>query len=170
MHLILLLGFLVLGSSEYKNSRDEVLQWWEKMSVQKPVKCQLNPELLQDFPSFAKKYLHVPDYLLKPHLCDQNKIRDYKLKGLKIINGTIEGTGKITFLKAKEAQYEESLRDDKHSVTYCLSRFSFEEKEVIEIIGTFENGLLTGPVKLKLEDGTVSIAKFVKGIPRGLFR
>merc|ERR1711976_2980 len=168
MHLILFLGCL-LGSSA-QSSRDEVLQWWDKMSVQKPVKCQLNPELLQDFHPVAQKYLHVPENFIRPRLCGQKEIRDYKSKGLKINNGTIEGTGKIIFLKAKAAQYEESLREDKHEITYCLSRSYFDDKEVIEIIGTFENGLLIGPVKLKLGDGTTSIANFIKGVPRGLYR
>ena len=27
--------------------RDQILEWWKEMSVQKPLKCKLNPEFLQ---------------------------------------------------------------------------------------------------------------------------
>ena len=27
--------------------RDQILEWWKEMSVQKPLKCELNPEFLQ---------------------------------------------------------------------------------------------------------------------------
>ena len=94
----------------------------------------------------------------------------HRLKGLIINNGTIEGTGKITFLKRKDAQYQESLLETKEKVTYCLTQQTFNDIEVTEIIGTFENGLLTGPVKLKLRNGHVAIVDFVKGITRGLHR
>ena len=94
----------------------------------------------------------------------------FRLKGLIINNGTIEGTGKITFLKRKDAQYQESLLETKEKVTYCLTRQTFKDIEVTEIIGNFENGHLSGPVKLKLGNGQVAIVDFVKGIPRGLFR
>jgi hypothetical protein len=26
--------------------RDQILEWWKEMSVQKPLKCKLNPEFL----------------------------------------------------------------------------------------------------------------------------
>ena len=174
MHLILFLtSFLLCCQSSLQSSsnsaKDEVLQWWKKMSVQKPVKCRLNPELLEDFHPVAQKYIHEPEAFLSVRIC-QNEIRNYKLKGLKINDGTIEGTGKITFLKGKDAQYQESLLETKEEVTYCLTQQTFNDIEVTEIIGTFENGLLTGPVKLKLRNGHVAIVDFVKGITRGLHR
>ena len=55
-----------------------------------------------------------------------------------------------------------------HLVALCQQIFN--DIEVTEIIGTFENGLLTGPVKLKLRNGHVAIVDFVKGITRGLHR
>ena len=32
---------------EKKIIRDQILEWWKEMSVQKPLKCKLNPEFLQ---------------------------------------------------------------------------------------------------------------------------
>ena len=80
MQLILFLAsFLLLCcQSSTSSAKDEVLQWWTKMSVQKPVKCRLNPELLENFHPVAQKYIHEPEAFLSVRICHNKEVRRYR--------------------------------------------------------------------------------------------
>ena len=45
----IILSLVVFNSQceEQNIIRDQILEWWKEMSVQKPLKCKLNPEFLQ---------------------------------------------------------------------------------------------------------------------------
>ena len=46
-HIILSCVVFNTQCKEEKIIRDQILEWWKEMSVQKPLKCKLNPEFLQ---------------------------------------------------------------------------------------------------------------------------
>ena len=80
MQLISFLASILLlcCQSSSSSTQDEVLQWWTKMSVQKPVKCRLNSELLEDFHPVAQKYIHEPEAFLGVRICHNKEVRGYR--------------------------------------------------------------------------------------------
>ena len=170
MKLILVSLCLFLFTKVNSDPHDQVLKWWESISVSKPLKCKLNPDLKQDFHPIAQKFLNETQRtkLIHTRLCGPNEPRNYKLKGAKIINGTIEGTAKLTFINVNDAQGQEDVRSGDNRT--CIDRGVYQSKYPSEVIGTFQKGILVGNVKLKFSDGTSAISEFVNGSMKGLNR
>ena len=166
----ILVSLLFLLTKVQSDPHDQVFKWWAKTSVQKPLKCQLNPDLVADFHPIANRFLNeeMRHKLVFPRLCRPDEPRNYKYKGGKISDGTIEGTTKLTFIHVSDAQGQEDIRMDGNRT--CFDRGSYNGKYPTEIIGTFQKGLLVGNVKLKLSDGSTAILGFVHGYPKGLNR
>ena len=67
---------------------EQIIHWWNKVSVQKPLKCTLNPSYLQPFDKQAKKYLD--NLVWKPILfsepCQHDDVNEepYLYKGKQI--------------------------------------------------------------------------------------
>ena len=86
--------------------RDQVLKWWKDISVQKPLKCKLNPTFLD--PKYEKseiisKYFFRDDQrinLIQSRPCKEDEVMDYDFTGKgKIIDGKLEGPGKLIIRK-----------------------------------------------------------------------
>ena len=79
--IIISLNSIVLAKNQ--DQQDLILQWWTRMSVQKPVKCMVNPEFLQDFPPIAKKILkNQPLHkLISNRKCGRNEGQKFYFKG-----------------------------------------------------------------------------------------
>ena len=163
----LILLFLSLFGTTICDPQDEVLQFWKDMSVQKPIKCTLNPNFDSELPKIAQKFIHdnFKVLIIETRVCKESEHPNYKLKGIiQILNGKLEGTGKLSFIDKTSALYEEKF--DK----ICIDRRKFDGYIPQEIIGTFKNGVLVGTVKLKLDGGEVIITNFDQGYPKGLIR
>ena len=164
---------LIFGTLVHSDPHIEVLEWWNQMSVQKPLKCKLNPELLEDFHPIANKFLkeEMRTKLIETRLCQKDEVKTYKTKNLAIVNGTFHGTGKILFKNWNQHEIDEQWRtqqNDQESI--CVNRGYFNNMAPTEVVGTFKNGLLDGQVKLKFSDNSSVIATFENGSQKGLLR
>ncbi len=158
-----------MPSSESNHQR--IIKWWlEEASVRKPLKCAMNPGLKDEIPEeLANKYLREEQrqIFLRGRPCGQNETAatNYVFKG-QIKEGRFEGPGKLKIdpVEAKdEAFYKEQ--------NVCLStRVRHKGHKIIEAVGTFENGTLTGPAKITFSDKSMVIADFKKGAIDGLRR
>ena len=167
---LILVSLFLLASKVNSDPHEKVLKWWESISVSIPLKCKLNPDLNQDFHPIAHNFLNdgMRKKLIQTRLCSPDEARNYKLKGAKIINGTIEGTAKLTFINVNDAQGQEDVRSGDNRT--CIDRGLYNNKYPSEIIGTFHKGILVGNVKLKFSDGSSAVSEFVNGSSKGLNR
>ena len=61
-------------------AHEEIIQWWTKMSLQKPIKCQVNQNYMTAFHPIAEKFLSqvepIPIITSKPCPCfkDDKKV------------------------------------------------------------------------------------------------
>ena len=164
---------IIFGTLVHSDPHNEVLEWWNQISVQKPLICQLNPELLEDFLPIANKFLkeEMRKKLMEIRLCGPEEVKTYKTKNLEIRNGTFHGTGKITFKNLNEHEADEQWRSEQNDQErICINRRYYKNLPPSEIIGTFKNGLLNGQVKMKFSDNSSTIATFENGSQRGLQR
>ena len=82
---------------------EEIIQWWNKVSVQKPLKCTLNPSYLQPFDKQAMKYLD--DLVWSPILfsepCRHNDVNEepYLYKGKQVKSIVSNTTILFIFIK-----------------------------------------------------------------------
>ena len=143
------------------NPHQDVLDWWTRMSVQKPVKCAVNPEFLLDFPPVAKDLLKNHDYhkIMDSHTCSSGEIKLHYFKG-QVINGELEGTGKLKW---------STMGSD--NATKCFyRRASFKGSKVKEIVGTFKHSEVIGTAKFIFENNYTLIANFEQNVQKGLVR
>jgi len=85
--------------------------------------------------------------------------KPFGFKG-KITDGKLDGPGKLKL-------GPNILSDD---YTTCLKVRHFPGQDIVEVIGTFVNGVLHGNAKFVLADGKVVIASYVNGLADGLSR
>ena len=157
--LIVFINHSKCHEKENQNFREKLKKWLEKMSVQKPVKCTVNPEYLKPFSpkvseTFMKKGTKRP--LITIHECREGSASDLQIKG-KIVNGTLEGPGKVKLVQ-------------KDASTLCGTRKWYMGLTPVEFVGNFKNGTLEGPGKISMENGVVYVANFINGFPVGLIR
>ena len=96
---------LVVFSTRCENQqisvRDQILQWWKEMSVQKPLKCLLNPEFLKHLsysPTITKHFFREDQRisLVQSRPCKENEEMTYDFTGKgKVIDGKFDGPGKL---------------------------------------------------------------------------
>ena len=96
---------LVVFSTRCENQqisvRDQILQWWKEMSVQKPLKCLLNPEFLKHLsysPMITKHFFRKDQRisLVQSRPCKENEKMTYDFTGKgKVIDGKFDGPGKL---------------------------------------------------------------------------
>ena len=83
----------------------------------------------------------------------------FSFRGFSIINGILEGLGKLK-LNADNSKTNE----------VCLKVNKVLGRDPVEIIGTFSNGTLNGNAKIVLHDGRVIIANYINGLSDGFAR
>ena len=146
---------------------EEILQWWKKVSVQKPIQCKINPIYTLPFQSSVVNNIiddlsYVP--VVKSYPCSENdqKYLDYKFKG-NITNGHFEGPGKLKIFD----HWDIDTIDEKAKET-CISTIGNQGN--MEVVGTFKNGILHGVAKMTLQDKSTTISNFVNGEAHGAER
>lgn len=99
--------------------------------------------------------------VIKTRPCGEDEISPYsfEFKG-KIIDDRLEGPGR---LKLKPISRKEKAK----RVQVC---FDLLANDIVEIIGTFKNGVLHGPGKLIKKDGSIRISHFKSGGFSGFIR
>ena len=85
MHLLLYAMFQLIYSWQSSkvfasgSAHEQIIQWWNKVSVQKPLKCSLNPSYLTPLHGMAMKLLE--NVVWKPIIysepCGFNKVNEY---------------------------------------------------------------------------------------------
>ena len=146
-----LLLVIQLGSDAKNDAKEEILHWWNRISVQTPIKCETNPEFFKEFPAVAKQYLidrWSPLVISQPCSSTQGgHLHRCKFKG-EIVNGQFEGPGKLRVVSKGNS--------DMHC---CIARNSYNGLDVQEAVGTFKNGILEGPAKIVFNDKVSSMLK-----------
>ena len=148
---------------------EEILQWWSKVSVQKPIQCKMNSIYTLPFhqSSSVKNIINdlssVPIVRSHPCLETDQKYLDYVFKG-SIKNGHFEGPGK---LKIFEHWWDIDTIDEKAKET-CISTIGNQRN--MEIVGNFKNGTLHGVAKIVLQDNSTTISNYVNGEAHGAER
>ena len=144
-------------------AHEEIIQWWTKMSLQKPIKCQVNQNYTTAFHPIAEKFLSkvepIPIITSKPCPCfkDDKKYFKYDFKG-NIKMGQLEGPGKLKIFASNNNQY--SCKFDE---TCIETNGLLKNKRNLKITGTFKNGTLHGVAKIVFEDQSTMISNFVNG-------
>ena len=111
--------FIVLFGSVLSDSHENILQWWKDMSVQKPSKCQINPELEQNFPEIAKKFCHE----------NMRKIdKTLLVNATHNLNGLFSGSGQLKslFRKAGLRIFAQSTFLKNQSMLFAMGLRSLE--------------------------------------------
>ena len=146
---------------------EEILQWWKKVSVQKPIQCKMNPIYTLPFQSSSVKNIindlsYVP--IVKSHPCleTSQKYLDYIFKG-NTTNGHFEGPGKLKIFE----QWDIDVIDEKAKET-CITTVGNQRN--MEIVGNFKNGTLHGVAKMVLQDNSTTITNYVNGVANGAER
>ena len=143
-----------------------VIKWWNKISEQKPYHCTLNEIHKKPFHSTAEKFvksLHKKPYISIKQ-CDENDaaLINFTFKG-KIENGIPHGPGKLKIQQNSKFFPEGDLKAIKAT---CLHK----SKEIIEIVGTFQNNTFNGSAKVVFTNGERMVANFSNGVPNGPVR
>jgi len=118
--------------------RDQILEWWKEMSVQKPLKCELNPEFLQRHgsdssfsPKIAKHFFRDDQRinLVQSRPCEENEKMTYDFTGnnAKVIDGKFEGPGKLTIHQVQEGA---AIKIESNETRACADRNSYNGKLV----------------------------------------
>ena len=162
---LLLFLFLLITSNA---SHEEIFSWWNDLSVQKPIKCNMNKEYLRK-PNkssiFEKMPLSEPCVLTRPCEENDNINYDFTFNGRKM-KTILEGLGKLKILSSQKFSDDEEESKIQRSKKICL----VDNTNIIEAVGTFLNGTLNGPGKVKFQDGSSIIAEFKSGVPFGMVR
>ena len=123
----------------------EILQWWKKVSVQKPIQCKINPIYTLPFQSSVVNNIiddlsYVP--IVKSYPCSETdqKYLDYIFKG-NITNGHFEGLGKLKIFE----HWDIDTIDEKAKET-CINTIGNQGN--MDIVGTFKKGILNGVAKI----------------------
>lgn len=127
------------------------------MSVKKPIQCKIPPEWKRDDRDLMKLFSNRhPVYSFK---CQPGQVPlDHSFRG-EIVDGQYRGSGK---LKVGQGQIPET--------DCCLNFKKILKENIVEVVGTFKDGLLHGVAKISLENGAVVIANFANGLFDGLRR
>ena len=139
-------------------AHEEIIQWWTKMSLQKPIKCQVNQNYMTAFHPIAEKFLSqvepIPIITSKPCPCfkDDKKYFKYDFKG-NIKMGQLEGPGKLKIFASNNNQY--SCKFDE---TCIETNGLLKNKRNLKITGTFKNGTLHGVAKIVFEDQSTTVS------------
>ena len=149
---------------------ETIIQWWIKISEQKPLKCKVNPQYLKPFHNVEKnlfeenKNIKVPAIIAKP--CERNDINylEHTFKG-SIVNGQFEGTGRLKIYIENNNVYPEGELQNANEI--CIIKNDLDGNIIIEAVGTYKNGMLHGPAKITFADSSTIITNFVDGIPIG---
>ena len=85
-------------SCHQESVHDKILQWWQKVSEQKPLKCQVQSSYLQPFHPMAQKLIQetkILPYIIQRN-CTTNDTLQYQFtfKG-QYVNGLFDGPGKL---------------------------------------------------------------------------
>jgi hypothetical protein len=132
--------------------------WWQEMSIQKPIKCKTPKKWIHESPllKLFSKQMPVVSY---PCRTDETPLR-YSFKG-QVKEGRLDGLGKLKLgSKVLDVGNEDT----------CLKVNRVLGQDPLEIIGTFVNGYLEGNVKIVLGDGKVVIGNYVNGLAQGFRR
>ena len=112
---VVILSYLLLSTfftvSKSITVHEEIIQWWTKISEQKPFQCKVNFQYLQPFHPVALKISQnltiLPLITSRPCSKNDTIFLEHTFKG-KIFNGKFEGPGKLKFIKkSKQEEYEE---------------------------------------------------------------
>ena len=147
---------------------EEILQWWSKVSVQKPIQCKMNSIYTLSFhqSSSVKNIINdlssVPIVRSHPCLETDQKYLDYVFKG-SIKSGHFEGPGKLKIFE----HWDIDTIDEKAKET-CISTIGNQRQ--MEIVGNFKNGTLYGVAKIVLQDNSTTISNYVNGEAHGAER
>ena len=160
--MIILNLMLIVPISCRGSGHEEILQWWNDISILKPSKCKINGVYQEPFPTIITeelfKNLHSQPYVIsKP--CQFTNI-PHTFRG-EIIQGKFEGPGKLrVFTKGGHIDVS------KTNQTCIVSKLNIKE-----VVGNFKNGVLNGKsVKIKLQDNSTIIGSFQNGVPFGPMR
>ena len=168
--------FLVQSSDLIKleNSSDEhvkslIVDWWKKNNEPKPISCDFKIKT-----SYKDTFLNgfvAPQ--IKTYPCSEpSKIHTrFYFKGDTVKNGFVDGKGKLFYVDNQ--QWSKLPPEKKKEITkqnICLSARNLLQRNVIEIIGGFKNGLLHGTAKVSYDGNCFSIATYKKGKVHGYHR
>ena len=156
LNLILLLPSYCGGSV-----KEEIIQWWNDISISKPLKCKMNGSYLKPFPTIISEELFndlQTEQYITSKSCKMTNV-PHIFKG-EVINGLFEGPGKLRLLE------KENTDTTKSNQTCIETKSNFKE-----VVGNFKNGVLHGKsVKIKFQDNSAIIGSFSNGVPFGSFR
>jgi hypothetical protein len=146
---------------------EDILKWWDKISVKKPLKCQHQDDSWNTLHPVAKEIFIQQGFnsvqIVQSRPCEEGEIPAYfEWKG-KVVNDRFEGPGKLKVpLKMPTTATEEDLSLG----TACLEVKPMKGKLFTELVGTFVNGTLEGMAKVNF-DGSMIIGNFKAGNPLG---
>jgi hypothetical protein len=155
--------FCTLSDSEIPTcSKNEeifkTLDWWEKMSVKKPIQCKTPKHWILQSPLLKLFSKQMPVVSLK---CKHNQTpTKYSFKG-QIKDGRLEGLGKLKLGETVLAGGEDQT---------CLKVNLVLGQQPSEIIATFVNGCLHGVAKIVLSGGRFIIGNYINGLADGFQR
>ena len=156
-----------LCQASNKNDLIRIKEWWRNVSQQKPVKCQRRDDAVHQVDQrLWNIFDRHPIVVSRP--CDANKVGlpfEIRGKGLRIVNGVLEGSGKLVILQ----KWPSGLSSFQRSET-CIDVSPILLSNPNEIIGTFSHGYLEGTAKMKMDDGSVTIAEYRHGSVTGFRR
>ena len=169
--LCMIINYLIIISSTVfgiGKIHEDIIQWWIKISEQKPLKCTLNPQYLKPFHelenSLMKDYKNTPIIVTRPREKKDTRNVENTFKG-KIVNGQFEGPGRLKVKDTYNSNFPEGELQNLNKT--CIIRNHMNGDIVTEAVGTFKNGMLKGPGKIKFVDNSTLISNFVNGIPIG---
>lgn len=152
----------LMCSGAQKEQRIQVIRdWWDSISdIKKPVPCQ---DRIKNIP--WSKNLSDSKILIQVIPCTNGtQPIKFHFKGKGVAgNSTINGPGKLKLgnFVLDEGEIDENM---------CFKTAQVNDGKVVEIIGTFVNGTITGHSKIKFTNGWTVIGKFARGAPHGFSR
>ena len=154
----------VLSNEKEENVTKNVLDWWSKLDIAKPIKCRPN------FPSYFRT-----DRVAKPFdpmVCvpcpDGFKAPDHSFRG-DITGHVFDGPGMLKF--KHDHSKDGWKRDTKACYTFPKQLSLSPNSTGVEYaLGTWKAGAMDGSVKVGFQDGTFTIAQVSNGVLHGIAR
>ena len=162
----------ILSKHDYNEIKSSIFKWWKRNNVPEHLECKYNPQSAYENKFFDM--ISAPEIKSYPCTGDDTSPH-YYFEGTTKDN-VLEGKGKLVFISDNEFsslshsdKIVEKVLESK-ILNMCFKANDIYGREIKEVDGAFEDGVLHGPATITYRDNAISISNFIKGKASGFRR